>query len=158
MNKLEVSNILDGLRSMYGNDKFPQMTEFAMDMWYEAMKDLDFKKTKQAIANYLKVGKYPPTVADIREQYNLINEEQKRGSSELEKIFAEMQNYYPNGNYDKTAKGIFFTKLLLIDSEQKLKYAEAVKNAVIDYVKRCELGTAEMNMTLSECLASIVKK
>lgn len=158
MNKIELNNILDGLRSIYGADKFPKLTEFAMDMWFESMKDLDYKQTKVAIANYIKVGKFPPTIADIREQYRLILNETQDLNNSIEDIFSEMQSYYPGGFNDKAARGTFFTKLLMIETEGKLKYAEGIKNKVIDYVKNCERTTGELTMTLSECIKWAVEQ
>ena len=157
MNKAELNNILDGLRSMYGNEKFPKLTEFAMDMWYDAMKDLDFKQTKQAIANYIKVGKFPPTIADIREQYGLIVEECRSESMTLRDIFNDMCNYYPNGASDKSAESVFMSKLLMVEKSDKSRVANAIKNLVIAYVKRCEQGELELNMTLSECIQESAK-
>lgn len=158
MNKTEFLNILDGLKSIYRKDKFPDMTQFAMEMWYESLKDLDYKITKQSIVNYIKVGKYPPTVADIREQYGLIKSKSNEQLREIEHIFCEMKNYYPNGNYDKQAEDIFYNHMCEIDNDNRISYAKAICNTVIDYVKRCEQGIEELDKTFLECIEWAVKR
>lgn len=152
MNKTELNNILDGLRSMYGNDKFPKLTEFAMDMWFESMKDLDYKQTKVAIANYIKVGKFPPTVADIREHYQLIDKQEKSKGIELAKVFKEMRDYYPGGSNDLKAEEKFMSAICEVDVEYRITYANQIRNKVLNYIANCEQGAQEMTMTLSECI------
>lgn len=158
MNKQEFREVMEGLKSLYGG-KIPDMNGFAREIWYECLSDMDFDRTKNAITNHIKSSKFPPTVADIREHYQLITKSEIGNNLELEKIYEEMRNYYPNGNNDdKNARGLFFSKLLMVKKEDKYEWATNVKKKVCDYVIECEKGIKELNMTLSECIQWAVSK
>jgi hypothetical protein len=46
--------------------------QYAFNVWYEMLKDLDYKTCAMAVQKYIVSCKYPPLVADIREQYRLV--------------------------------------------------------------------------------------
>ena len=151
MNKQEFKEVMEGLKSLYG-DKIPDMNGFAREIWFECLSDMDFERTKKAITNHIKSSKFPPTVADIREQYGLLVGKCKSEAIALRDVFNEMRNYYPGGNKDSNAENVFLSRILELDANARLSYAIALKNKVIDYVKKCEQGADEMRMTLSECI------
>ena len=151
MNKQEFKEVMEGLKSLYG-DKIPDMNGFAREVWYECLSDMDFEKAKKAIINHIKSNKFPPTVADIREQYILIDKTQKGTVMDMRKIFNEMKSYYPNGHNDYNAEPLFFDILSSVDNKKRYKYANGIKDIVIDYVKKCERGICSMNMSFYECI------
>lgn len=151
MNKQEFKEVMEGLKLLYG-DKIPDMNGFAREIWFECLSDMDFDKTKKAIINHIKASKFPPTVADIREQYRLIIRKCQNDAIVLRDLFNEMRNYYPGGSNDGNAEGVLLDILQNIDREDWFNYTTAIKNTVIDYVKRCEIGADDMRMTLSECI------
>lgn len=157
MNKQQFKEIMDGLKSMYG-ERIPDMSGIARELWYECLMDMEFELTKKAIVSHIKSSKYPPTVADIREQYGLIKSKGNEQLREIEHIFCEMKNYYPNGNEDKRAEDIFYNHMCEIDNDNRISYGKAICNTVIDYVKRCEQGIVELDKTFSECIEWAVKR
>lgn len=157
MNKKEFNTLVQGLRGLYGADKFPEMTEFTIEVWYEALKDLDFQRTKMAVVNHTKSCKFPPTVADIREQYNELLRGDKDYNSELMDVFYETRNYYPGE--DKNASDVFFHYVCKEqDLDKRLLYAKKIRDNVTDYVRKCENGEDEFNKTLSECIKWVVNR
>lgn len=156
MNRDEFVDIMAAMVEMYPG-RFEKLGDLAMEMWFECLSDLDYEKTREAVKNHVKLNKYPPTVADIREQYGLIVEECRSESMTLRDIFNDMCNYYPNGSSDKSAESVFMSKLLMVEKSDKPRVANAIKNLVIAYVKRCEQGELELNMTLSECIQESAK-
>ena len=45
-----------------------QVTETKINIWYDLLKDLDFKITQIAIEKLISESTFPPTIADIRKQ------------------------------------------------------------------------------------------
>lgn len=157
MNRDEFVDIMGAMVEMYPG-RFERLGDLAMEMWFECLSDLDYKKTREAVKNHVKLNKFPPTVADIREHYGLLVGKSKSDAIALRDVFNEMRNYYPGGNRDNNAENVFLSRILELDANARLSYAIALKNTVIDYVSRCEQGTDDMRMTLSECIEWAVNK
>lgn len=151
MNKKEFVEIMGAMVEMYPG-RFEKLGDLAIEMWFECFSDLEYRIARQAIVNHAKSSKFPPTVADIREQYELLISKAKQKALELERVFLEMQGFYPNGKEDKEALSVFVKHISNTNCETQLKRAREIKCAVIDYVKRCENGEEEFNMSLSECI------
>ena len=79
MNKKEFKEIIENIKGVY-LDKFPEINGRARDIWYECLEDLDFCRTKKAVTNYAKSNKYPPAISDIREQHQLLLEDEIRNA------------------------------------------------------------------------------
>lgn len=154
MDKVEFKEIIDGLRSVYGNRNL-EMSGFARELWYECLEDLNFTITKKAIINYAKKSKFAPTASDIRVEYGLIIAEKQKTLNILEEIFYFMRNRYPGGKEDRKASEIFYSKICEKDIDERCDYAEVIKNSVLDYVSRCEQRICEMDMSLSECIKAV---
>lgn len=47
---------------------YPQMMpdRDAFDVWYELLKDLDYRQASAALQRHMQTSKFPPTIADIR--------------------------------------------------------------------------------------------
>lgn len=151
MDRNEFVTIMTGIAEMYPG-RFEKLGDLALEMWYECLSDLDYGMAKRAIGNHVKSSKYPPTVADIREQYLIILDEAEECSLRLRNIFFEIRNSYPSGNEDENAVYVFTEKIKEIEPKKQIEYAKAIRNTVIDYVIRCENGEGELTMTLSECI------
>lgn len=151
MDRKEFVEIMGAMVEMYPG-RFEKLGNLAMEMWFECLSDLEYGIARQAIVNHAKSSKFPPTVADIREQYRFIREEVHKKAVAIENVFLNMMNFYPSGSDDKDAFGVFYSKLENSESGFELEYAKTIRDAVIDYVKRCENGEEEFNMSLSECI------
>lgn len=65
MTKKEFALIADAIRTYYPKEKiFPN--EQSMALWYEQLKDLDYKLTMQAVNTWVATNKWSPSIADIR--------------------------------------------------------------------------------------------
>lgn len=67
MNNEQFLTIAATLRAAYPNNNF-LTTKDSITVWYEMLKDLDFTMCKSAAQEYISTGKFPPTIADIREK------------------------------------------------------------------------------------------
>lgn len=157
MNRNEFIDIMSGIMEMYPG-RFDGLGNLAMEMWYEALSDLDFTITKKAVVNHIKSSKFPPTVADIREQYSKYKDKQKEYINALENIFKEIKENYPNGDKDSKAESYYFCWLCDVDPSIRYRSANELKDKVIAYVKSCEDGFCILDMTLFECIERMVKQ
>lgn len=151
MTRTDFIDIMTGIMEMYAG-RFNDIGDLAMEIWYEALSDLDYATTKKAVINHVKSSKFPPTVADIREQYGLIAERNKTILSEIEKLFEETRNYYPNGNHDLSAENTYFALIVEKEPVERLDYAKTLRDKTIQYVKRCERANQDTSISLSEFL------
>ena len=67
MTKDEFRVLAKGLKAVYTQPNFLPDAE-AIQIWYELLKDLDYATANVAIQKHMVSSKYPPTIADIREQ------------------------------------------------------------------------------------------
>ena len=157
MKRDEFIDIMSGIMEMYPG-RFESVGNFAMEMWYEGLMDLDFSTTKKAIINHIKTSKFPPTVADIREQYAACKEARKEYITSLENIFKEIKEYYPNGDEDGSAESSYYCWLCDVEPVERYRSANKLKAKVFDYVKKCESGMSALDMTLSDCIERMVER
>lgn len=66
MTSYEFSLLVKGMKSVYTSPNFLPDAE-AIKMWFALLGDLDYNIANIAIQKYMLNGKYPPTIADIRE-------------------------------------------------------------------------------------------
>lgn len=66
MTQEEFGIIVKALKSVYTSPSFiPDKDSFAV--WYEMFKDVDYKVLNYSARQYMLTGKFPPTIADLRE-------------------------------------------------------------------------------------------
>lgn len=155
MNRNEFIDIMSGIMEMYPG-RFDGLGNLAMEMWYEALSDLDFTITKKAVVNHIKASKFPPTVADIREQYAKCKEKQKEYVNALDNIFKEMKENFPSGDVNSRASNYYYQWLCEVEPSSRLESANKLRNKVIAYVRGCEDGSCVLDMTLFECIKGMV--
>lgn len=97
----EFAIITDAIKTYYPKDNmFP--TEQAMGLWYDALKDLDYKMAEMQIKKHISTSKYPPTIADIRECLNDFAEEKVLDTSQAwEVVLKALETTDENGNASK---------------------------------------------------------
>lgn len=62
----EWKKLVKGLKSVYTSERF-LLDGDSVKIWYELLKDMDYKVLNLAIQKYMVTGKFPPTVAELRE-------------------------------------------------------------------------------------------
>lgn len=66
MTAKEFMIIADVIKTGYPRENM-LATEEAMDLWYDLLRDLDYRAAHDGIRKYITSNKFPPTIADIRE-------------------------------------------------------------------------------------------
>lgn len=64
----EFSRLGMAIKEFYPSDKVLQ-TEESVKLWFQQLKDLDYKFASVALSKYVATHKWSPTIADIRENY-----------------------------------------------------------------------------------------
>lgn len=67
MNDEDFLKIAATLRAAYPNSNF-LTTKDSISVWCDMLIDLDYETCKSAAKEYISTGKFPPTIADIREK------------------------------------------------------------------------------------------
>ena len=67
MNKKEFMVLMDAMRSYYPREKLIPTKE-AAELWYDALKDLEFDRAMTALQEHVQSNKWSPTIADIRQR------------------------------------------------------------------------------------------
>lgn len=71
MTKEEWAKLVMSIKDLYPAEKILN-TEHAIQLWYEMLKDLDYKDIGKGLWKYALENKFPPTISDLREQAALI--------------------------------------------------------------------------------------
>ncbi len=64
--------IVKAIKSVYGNNRIADQQAF--NIWFDLLKDLDYTNASRALQRHMSTSKYPPTIADIREQYRILTQ------------------------------------------------------------------------------------
>lgn len=75
MNKSEFQNVMETIKCAYG-DRFQELTKPVLSVWYKCLSDLDGNRLFTAACSYIKYKQYPPTIADLREEYRNVRVEE----------------------------------------------------------------------------------
>lgn len=62
----EFGKLAAAIKTYYPKENMLPSNE-AMELWYDALKDLDYKYAEQGLRKYVMSNKFPPSIADIRE-------------------------------------------------------------------------------------------
>lgn len=74
MTREEFGTITKTMKSVFTDPKFIPSAD-AGEVWYQLLKDLEFRKCMNAVTAYMQTHHFAPTPADIREQYAQNGEE-----------------------------------------------------------------------------------
>lgn len=67
MNREQFGVLVKAMKAVYSEPKFIPDKD-AFDVWYNLLKDLDYDMASTSIQKYMMTNKFPPSIADIREQ------------------------------------------------------------------------------------------
>ena len=81
MEREEFKILVKGMKAVYADPKFIPDKD-AFEVWYSLLKDLEYGTANIAVQKYMMSSKFPPTIADIREQYASITQTQELNEME----------------------------------------------------------------------------
>lgn len=125
MDKTKFINLIKGVKSVYPNFgvKSPEQVEF----WYTMLKDIPYETLSVAVKKHISQNKWPPTIADLREQASETREELPSASDAWGEVQRAIRHY---GSYReqealeslppiirRTVKGLNYKSLCLSENE-----------------------------------------
>lgn len=144
MQREEFKKLVKKLKAIYCDLRFIPDQE-AFDAWFRLLEDCRYRQLEIAAENYMKENRYPPTVADLREKYREIEEQNRRDMARVEDLFRRLADLYPLGYDDGLARGVFFRILGKPQAdgqrktkEQVLQEAERIVRLAHDFIRCCE--------------------
>lgn len=94
MTREEFATIVTKINQVY-LDKKP-ITKEGFDIWYDLLSDLEAATLDAASSNYIRENRYPPTIADLRSEYQKIKDYLADVKSQLRAIYDRTRGIYPD--------------------------------------------------------------
>lgn len=122
MNRNEFQNVMETIKEAYG-DKFQKLTTLMLNVWYDCLSDLDGEQLLKATGNYIKEKKYPPTIADLREEYR---------ETRISKPIEESEEENPFERFQSLPQEVFeeFRRIGIIDEEGCIECLNATEEQI----------------------------
>lgn len=73
MSSEQLYKILGMIKAAYGG-KFQQIDNEVLEMWFECLQPYDYDRMRKATILFSQHSKFPPTIADLIDEYNKIDE------------------------------------------------------------------------------------
>lgn len=124
MNVSEFTKIIGIIRGA-----FPHIDRFndnnVKDVWFECLEDLEYGKARIATLNTVKAAKeFPPTIAEIREEYEALDGEERRLNGQIRTYYDYCRGIYPGEIEDGYGWQEFLDK---VHSAKPEKWEQAAK-------------------------------
>ena len=141
MTREETKAVIRILLSGYG-EKF-KIDQNGFSVWCECMSDLRFDVAKKAATEYVKKSQYPPTVADIRNEYKILWDDYTAMLRHINESFDMASGCYPDVTEEQRVVGkkTFIEIVNRYPREQKERVANDLSQKIIGYVRKVENGT-----------------
>ena len=123
-----------------------------LDVWYSAIKDIDFKLAKEAAKQCICNNHFAPTVSDFVDQVNRIKACNNAYNQQIKRIYMEMEEYYPVCLRDKDRKSVFIKVISGKTASDAIANATRIKKSVISVVKSVENGYRDHLPSMSDCI------
>lgn len=154
MNKTDLAEVVNIIKSTYGS-RFQEFTKSVADVWFECLKDLNRDMLINATYNYVKKNQYPPTIADLRQEYEALDDERRRKRVQLRDTYNSTLAIYPCA-YDEQPEVDKVYKSILMEYpvEERQAVADKIYRKVDDFVRAWERKKDPNIITLTEYLKS----
>ena len=152
MTRAELNEIIKVFQKVYG-DKF-KIDQSGFNIWCENMLDLRFDVTKKAASEYVKKSQYPPTIADIRNEYNILWEEHLNLVRHINEDFESAAGMYPNNDDKQRERGrqLFLEAIRCVEKPQREYVARNISHRIINYVREVEAGNGKSIEPFDKCM------
>lgn len=158
MTREELKEIIKVLYKAYG-DKF-KIDQSGFDVWCDTMLDLRFDVAKKAASEYVKRSQYPPTIADIRNEYNVLWEEHQALVRHINESFESAAGMYPNIDEEQRDRGrkIFIEVVSGVEKKDRERIASRISQKVIGCIRLCEVGTDKTIEPFDKCMERVANE
>ena len=137
MTKEEFKPIAQRLRKIYTRDNFLADKE-TFDLWFEFLEDLETRAVERVVNDYIKANPYPPTIADIRQEYQVLLDGYNALLKRVKDEFELAMSCYPEP--DATAYDLFLSKIKEHPQKEWIPRASSFKSRTIEYVRQGDIN------------------
>lgn len=158
MTREEIKTIVAYFKKAY-KEKF-EVSQGTFDVWCDCLSDLRHDVAIKAAHEYVRKSQFPPTVADLRNEYNALWDEYKAMLRHVTENFESAAGVYPNITDEQRANGrrLFMTTVGAVQgNEQRERLSESISNRIKDYVREVEAGTDNTIIPFDKCVEEIIK-
>lgn len=128
MTTSEWTILVKGLKSSYTSTFFLP-DEDAVKVWYQLLKDLDYRQLNDAIMYWIQTEKNPPTIADLRgrvRENQTVAEDWSKGWEDVKKAVQRYGYYNPEdglasltGTTQEAAKRFGWSQLCMMETDRE---------------------------------------
>ena len=158
MTRIELNEIVKIFQKVYG-DKF-KIDQDGFNVWCDCLSDLRHDVAIKAAHEYVRKSQFPPTVADLRNEYNALWDEYKAMLRHVTENFDSAAGVYPNITDEQRANGrrLFMMAVGAVQgNEQRERLSESISNRIKDYVREVEAGTDNTIIPFDKCVEEMIK-
>lgn len=137
MTKEEWGKIVKKICDFYPRYDFMDNQD-VFDAWYSMLEDLEYPATVRAVENYVKEHQYPPTIADIRQGYQVLLDGYNVLLKRVKDEFELAMSCYPEP--DNTAYDLFLSKIKEHPQREWISRASTFKSRTIEYVRQGDIN------------------
>lgn len=119
------------------------------DVWFEMIGDMDFEKAMEAVKACAKKCKYPPTIAEIQEEYDKIMSAEKHEQGEIKRYFEYARSYYPGSGEAGYGWKEFSERAKTKEDAARLQ------TLIMDYVRYVETSGGSDVIDFAECCKTV---
>lgn len=151
MEKSNFIKLMKKIKASYG-DRFQDLSIEVLEVWYECMGCLDDDKLNKALANYMTVNKFPPTIADLKEKYDALAEIERKKELEVKRLYDWTVALYPNAHYEDGLHEVYMGIMAEYPIDEQIQLAQQILNRVSVYVREVEASSDSSIMPLVDYL------
>lgn len=151
MTEHEFSELCTMIQAAYPRDTFLE-TQEQFDLWWEMFKGFQVGFAKIAVKNYIREGKYLPSVSDITTRYNAVKADALQKKAHLKDIYGMIRDFYPQmyrGEGDTESE--YWGLIQSHSYGECQRKADRIRSHVVEYVRYMEQNGGNW-ATLSECM------
>ena len=129
MTKEEFCEIMAKLKTYYKNTDLNSKEIQAL--WWSHLESFKADLIKEAVRRYAGISKFPPTIADIKEQCLKIQEEQNTFWRKIQEIYTDIHSCFPSDLWSDEDYRTFQLKIAECKFEKTcMERAEKIRNDV----------------------------
>lgn len=126
-------------------------SEDTITVWHECLEDLEYGKAKEATKNVIRVSEFPPTIAQIRADYENIERAEREVLSQIKQSYSNIRSYYPGCGELNYGWEEFKARAKTPEQARRLS------QAIFAYVRQCESERKDV-VDFAECIKGIQRE
>lgn len=151
MDKPKFIKFMQKIKDGYGN-RFQDLSDGVLKVWYECLGNLDEEKLNASLVNHMRKSEYPPAVADLQKEYDLLMADERKKELEVKRLYDWTVALYPNAHHEDGLHEVYMAILSGYPLDEQIQLAQQILNKTAAYVESVEVSQSESIIPLAEYL------